>query len=81
VSPVPSAVACAAVEHPAERLRRSGASMVTPPEPVAAANDSAWDAGLMLSQGDVWMAVYQWGGFSYDDPPPDDTTMSLGGNA
>jgi hypothetical protein len=78
VRPVASAVAQDAVKHAVERLRLSGAPSITPPELFAAANDAAWDAGLMLSQADVWEAVYEWGGFDYDDPPPDDTTMSLG---
>jgi hypothetical protein len=78
VRPVASAVAQDAVKHAVERLRLSGAPSITAPELFAATNDAAWDVGLMLSQADVWQAVYEWGGFDYDDPPPDDTTMSLG---
>jgi hypothetical protein len=33
---------------------------VTPPELFTAANESAWDAGFMLSQANVWIAVYEW---------------------
>jgi hypothetical protein len=54
-----------------------GARSVTAPELFTAANDSAWGAGLKLSQADVWIAVYDWGGFDYDNPPPDHTAMSL----
>ena len=77
MSTASSTVAYDAVAHAAERLGRSGVSSVTPPELFEAANDLAWDAGLMLSQADVWTAVYQWGGFSYDDPPPDDTPVHV----
>lgn len=31
----------------------------------------------MLSGSDVWMAVYDWGGYDYDNPPPDETAMDL----
>jgi hypothetical protein len=43
------------------------------PELFAAANDSAFNVGLMR-HADVWTAVYQWGGFDDEDPPTDDTT-------
>jgi hypothetical protein len=36
-----------------------------------------WDAGLMLTPSDVWMAVYDWGGYDYDNPPPDETAVDL----
>lgn len=75
--PVASVFAQDAVKHAVERLRLSGVPSITPPELFAAANDAAWDAGLMLSQANVWQAVYEWGGFEYDNPPPDDTPMSL----
>jgi hypothetical protein len=81
VRSVASAVAQDAVKHAVELLRLSGAASITPPELFAAANDTAWDAGLMLSQADVWQAVYEWGDFTDDNPPPDDTTMSLGDGA
>jgi hypothetical protein len=78
VGPVASAFAQDAVKHAIERLRLSGVTSTTPPELFAATNDAAWDAGLMLSQADVWQAVYEWGGLDYDNPPPDGTPMSLG---
>ena len=49
----------------------------TPPELFEAANDAAWDAVQMLSQSAVWTAVYEWGGFNYENPPPDDTAITL----
>jgi len=31
----------------------------------------------MLSQADVWQAVYEWAGQDYENPPPDDTLLEL----
>lgn len=66
-----------AVSLAVEALRGRGVVSCTPPELFEAAKDAAWDAGLMFSDADVWMAVYEWGGYGYDDPPPDDTAMTL----
>jgi hypothetical protein len=78
MSPLASPVAKQAVRRAVERVRQSGAASVTPPKLLDMATDAAWDVGLMLSTSDIWMAVYEWGGFTQDDPPPDDLAMSLG---
>lgn len=77
MSPVASPMAKQAVSLAVEKLRHQGVVSSTPPQLFAAANDAAWDAGLMLSGSDVWMAVYDWGGYDYDNPPPDETAMKL----
>jgi len=77
--PPASPVAKEAVESGVARLLASGVSVATPPDLFGAANDAAWEAGLMLSQSDVRVAVYEWDGYVYDDPPPDDTLIDLGG--
>ena len=78
MGPPPSPVARDAVERAAEKLRASGATSVTPPDLFTAANDAAWESGLMLTKTDVWVAVYEWGGFDYySNPPSDDTLMAL----
>lgn len=67
-----------AVERAVANLRSSGEALVTPPDLFNAANDAAWESGLMLSQSDLWVAVYAWGGFDYyDNVPSDDTSMPL----
>src|SRR5690349_21479251 len=75
--PPASAHAVEAVLGAVAGLRSKGVASTTPPSLFEAANAAAWDAGLMLSQADVWQAVYEWAGHDYDDPPPDDTLFEL----
>ena len=72
-----SPMAAQAVSLAVNAARGRGLGSCTPPELFAAANDAAWDAGQMLSQSDVWTAVYEWGGYNYENPPPDDTAIPL----
>lgn len=61
-----------------EGLRASGATAVTACDLFKAANDAAWESGAMLSQNDMWVAVYEWGGYDYySNVPPDETQMPL----
>lgn len=79
MGPPASPPAKEAVEQAVEKLRASGAASVTPPDLFKAANDVAWDMGLMLSATDVWKAVYEAGGYDfYDNVPPDTTLMEIG---
>ncbi len=78
MGPPASPPAKEAVEGARENLRASGAASVTPPDLFNAANDVAWESGLLLSQTDVWAAVYESGGYDYENPPADDTLMPLG---
>ena len=73
VTPSASPIAVEAVSSAVDLLRQRGIRSGSPSELFAAANDVAWDGGLMLSKADVWIAVYEVGGFDYDSPPPDDT--------
>lgn len=75
--PVASPMARQAVRLAIEGLRSSEVSYCTPPELFGAANDAAWNGGVILSQSDVWSAVYEWGGHDYNNPPPDNTMMRI----
>jgi hypothetical protein len=44
----------------ADRLRDRGFATCSSSELFTVANDVAWDQGLMLSQADLWEAVYEW---------------------
>lgn len=65
------------VRAAAEAARGAGKIAVTAPELFEQANDAAWAAGYMLSQGDVWQAVYEWSGHDPYAPPPDETPLPL----
>lgn len=77
MSPFVSPVARQAVAAAAHTLQSQGLVFCTPPQLFQAATDAAWDAGLLLTNSDVWGAVYEWGGYDYDFPPPDDIVMAL----
>ena len=77
--PPASPMATEAVERAVHQLTDAGRKAVTPPELFDVAHNVAWDMGLMLSKSDVWIAVYDWGGYDYYGVvPPDDTLIELG---
>lgn len=78
MGPPASPPATQAVEQAVANLRASRETSVTPPDLFKAANDVALESGLMLSQTDLWVAVYAWGGFDYyGNVPAGDTSMPL----
>lgn len=80
MGPPASPPATQAVEQAVANLRAARETSVTPPDLFKAANDVALESGLMLSQTDLWVAVYAWGGFDYyGNVPADDTSMPLTG--
>jgi hypothetical protein len=81
MGPPASDLAKAAVRSAVEKAKSEGLTALTPPDLFQRARDAAWDEGLMLSDSNVWVALYAWAGHDYYGPlstlPPDTTLLSL----
>lgn len=77
MGPTATPIARSAVALAVQSLRARGVFSCTLSQLFTAANDAAWDSGLMLSKSDVWQAVFEWAGGDYEASLTEETLMTL----